>query len=71
MNLPRRTLIATTVALAALALPFAAHTQALMDSIRRAYAHAVAQRYRFFSYGDAMFITRKNESENDTNDDAV
>ena len=27
MNLPRRTLIATTVALAALALPFAAHTQ--------------------------------------------
>src|SRR5690606_12573703 len=33
-----------------------------MDSIRRAYAHAVAQRYRFFSYGDAMFITRKNES---------
>ena len=42
-----------------------------MDSIRRAYAHAVEQRYRFFSYGDAMFITRKNESENDTNDDAV
>ena len=42
-----------------------------MDSIRRAYAHAVEQRYRFFSYGDAMFITRKNESENDNNDDAV
>ena len=42
-----------------------------MDSIRRTYSHAVAQRYRFFSYGDAMFITRKNESENDTNDDAV
>ena len=42
-----------------------------MHSIRRAYAHAVAQRYRFFSYGDAMFITRKNESENDNNDDAV
>jgi S-adenosylmethionine:tRNA ribosyltransferase-isomerase len=29
-----------------------------MDTIRRAYAHAVAQRYRFFSYGDAMFIQR-------------
>jgi len=27
-----------------------------MDPIRRAYAHAVAARYRFFSYGDAMFI---------------
>ena len=29
-----------------------------MDPIRRAYAHAVAQRYRFFSYGDAMLIER-------------
>lgn len=29
------------------------------DNIMRAYRHAVAQRYRFFSYGDAMFITRK------------
>jgi len=26
--------------------------------IRRAYAHAVAQRYRFFSYGDAMLLER-------------
>ena len=42
-----------------------------MDTIRRAYAHAIEQRYRFFSYGDAMFITRKNESENDKNNDAV
>ena len=42
-----------------------------MDSIRRAYAHAVEQRYRFFSYGDAMFITRRNESENDKPSDAV
>ena len=29
-----------------------------MDNIRRAYAHAVKERYRFFSYGDAMLIER-------------
>ena len=28
------------------------------DTIRRAYAHAVAERYRFFSYGDAMLLDR-------------
>ena len=42
-----------------------------MRSIRRAYAHAVEARYRFFSYGDAMFITRRNESENNAQDNAV
>jgi S-adenosylmethionine:tRNA ribosyltransferase-isomerase len=29
-----------------------------IDLMRRAYAHAVEQRYRFFSYGDAMLIDR-------------
>lgn len=29
-----------------------------MDHIRAAYRHAIAQRYRFFSYGDAMLIDR-------------
>ena len=28
------------------------------DNIRAAYAHAVAERYRFFSYGDAMLLEK-------------
>ncbi len=27
-----------------------------LERMRRAYAHAVAQRYRFFSYGDACLL---------------
>jgi S-adenosylmethionine:tRNA ribosyltransferase-isomerase len=29
-----------------------------IENIRNAYRHAIAQRYRFFSYGDAMLIDR-------------
>ncbi|SAL73253.1 S-adenosylmethionine--tRNA ribosyltransferase-isomerase [Caballeronia terrestris] len=30
-----------------------------METIREAYRHAIEQRYRFFSYGDAMLLTRQ------------
>jgi S-adenosylmethionine:tRNA ribosyltransferase-isomerase len=29
------------------------------EAIRNAYVHAIAQRYRFFSYGDAMLLTNE------------
>ena len=45
-HLPRSTLLMLVCAFAG------------AENIRRAYAHAVAQRYRFFSYGDAMLLER-------------
>jgi S-adenosylmethionine:tRNA ribosyltransferase-isomerase len=43
-HLPKSTLLALVMAFAGI------------DPVRRAYAHAIAERYRFFSYGDAMLI---------------
>jgi S-adenosylmethionine:tRNA ribosyltransferase-isomerase len=34
-----------------------------LETIRAAYAHAIAHRYRFFSYGDAMLLERARPSE--------
>ena len=45
-HLPRSTLLMLVSAFAGYA------------TIRRAYAHAIARRYRFFSYGDAMLLER-------------
>lgn len=43
-HLPKSTLLALVGAFAG------------MDNVMNAYKHAVEQRYRFFSYGDAMFV---------------
>ncbi|MEB2401819.1 MAG: tRNA preQ1(34) S-adenosylmethionine ribosyltransferase-isomerase QueA [Alcaligenaceae bacterium] len=48
-HLPQSTLLMLVSALAG------------MEPIRRAYAHAVQSRYRFFSYGDAMFIEKPEQ----------
>jgi S-adenosylmethionine:tRNA ribosyltransferase-isomerase len=29
-----------------------------IDNIKHAYQHAIEEKYRFFSYGDAMLIER-------------
>ena len=49
-HLPRSTLLMLAAALAGL------------DRIKSAYAHAVAERYRFFSYGDACLIEPRAEA---------
>jgi len=46
-HLPRSTLLMLVSAFAG------------VDTIRRAYAHAIDARYRFFSYGDAMLLNRR------------
>jgi S-adenosylmethionine:tRNA ribosyltransferase-isomerase len=51
-HLPESTLLALVCAFAG------------YDSVMAAYRHAVAQEYRFFSYGDAMFLTRKADRPN-------
>ena len=48
-HLPRSTLLMLVSAFAGQA------------TVRQAYAHAIAQRYRFFSYGDAMFIEPRRQ----------
>ncbi len=48
-HLPKSTLLMLVAALTGL------------EPMRQAYRHAVAQGYRFFSYGDAMFIARRND----------
>ncbi len=48
-HLPRSTLLMLVSALAG------------VEPIRAAYRHAIAQGYRFFSYGDAMFIPGRND----------
>ncbi len=35
-----------------------------LEHVRQAYQHAIAQSYRFFSYGDAMFITAQHPRKN-------
>ena len=49
-HLPRSTLLVLVSALAG------------VERVRRAYAHAIAHRYRFFGYGDAMLVDRRDDA---------
>jgi S-adenosylmethionine:tRNA ribosyltransferase-isomerase len=49
-HLPRSTLLALAMAVGG------------TDAVRRAYAECVRERYRFFSYGDAMFLRRASDA---------
>ncbi|MEO7094181.1 MAG: S-adenosylmethionine:tRNA ribosyltransferase-isomerase, partial [Polyangiales bacterium] len=49
-HLPRSTLLALVAAVIG------------TDNLKHAYAHAIAQKYRFYSYGDAMLIRRVLDS---------
>jgi S-adenosylmethionine:tRNA ribosyltransferase-isomerase len=53
-HLPRSTLLMLVSAFAG------------FEAIRRAYALAIAERYRFFSYGDAMLLDRASPNANDS-----
>ncbi len=50
LHLPRSTLLALVMALGG------------VEPVRRAYAECVRERYRFFSYGDAMFLHRRADA---------
>ncbi|HIP06270.1 MAG TPA: tRNA preQ1(34) S-adenosylmethionine ribosyltransferase-isomerase QueA, partial [Mariprofundaceae bacterium] len=47
-HLPKSTLLMLVSALAG------------QNTIKQAYRHAIEQNYRFYSYGDAMFIAPKS-----------
>jgi len=48
-HLPRSTLLMLVAAFVGL------------DRIKAAYAHAIAERYRFYSYGDACLLERADQ----------